>query len=210
MEPVEIQKAQLRTQLRRKRRQLSDELLNTRAELLAEQLLRVIPASSVVAAFWPMPGEPDLRPFLNAHAARSGSILLPVIDPAEERLLHWARWQEQTPMIPHRSLPVLEPEHQAALPLFSAAQQLSDSDLAQASLVILLPALAISHDGVRLGQGGGYYDTTLAALSGSKQAEVQLMAVIHHSELLPAGTVPAEPHDLRVQQVVSEQGLLQL
>ncbi|MFX0538174.1 5-formyltetrahydrofolate cyclo-ligase [Ornithinimicrobium sp. Y1847] len=58
--------------------------------------------------------------------------------------------------------------------------------------LFLVPALAISRAGVRLGQGGGYYDWTLPrarALSGG----APVVACVHDHEVLPE--VPADGHD---------------
>lgn len=65
--------------------------------------------------------------------------------------------------------------------------------------LFFIPALAISADGVRLGQGGGYYDTTLPAareLAGG----AAVVVVLHDHEVVPA--VPADSHDLVVDAVL--------
>jgi 5-formyltetrahydrofolate cyclo-ligase len=61
--------------------------------------------------------------------------------------------------------------------------------------VLLLPALAAGRDGVRLGQGGGFYDRLLSKLAAYPAGPLRV-AVVHDDELLPAGAVPAEPYDL--------------
>lgn len=62
----------------------------------------------------------------------------------------------------------------------------------------LLPCLAVRPDGLRLGQGGGYYDRFLAAFSG-------VSAVLCRSAFVRED-IPAEPHDLRTDWIVSEAG----
>jgi 5-formyltetrahydrofolate cyclo-ligase len=69
----------------------------------------------------------------------------------------------------------------------------AEATLADAD-VVLLPALAVDADGHRLGQGGGHYDRTLAALA----PRALRVALVHDAELLPAGAVPTEAHDLPV------------
>ena len=62
---------------------------------------------------------------------------------------------------------------------------------------MLLPALAADRRGVRLGQGGGFYDRTLPLVD----AAVALVVVLDDGELVDA--LPAEPHDRRVGAATS-------
>lgn len=62
-----------------------------------------------------------------------------------------------------------------------------------------VPGLAVTRDGVRLGQGGGYYDTTLPrvqALAGG----VPVVVVLHDHEVVDA--LPADEHDTVVDAVL--------
>lgn len=65
--------------------------------------------------------------------------------------------------------------------------------------VAFVPALAISRQGVRLGQGGGYYDTTLPRLR-ELSGGAPVVVVLHDHELVDA--VPAEGHDARADAVL--------
>jgi 5-formyltetrahydrofolate cyclo-ligase len=66
--------------------------------------------------------------------------------------------------------------------------------------VVILPALAVARDGVRLGRGGGYYDRALR----HARAGAVLVAVVFDDELVDE--LPAEPHDRRVEAVVTPSG----
>ena len=65
-----------------------------------------------------------------------------------------------------------------------------------AARLVLLPALAADRRGVRLGQGGGFYDRTLP-LVGS---DVVLAVVLGDGELVDV--LPAEAHDRRVAAAI--------
>ena len=67
----------------------------------------------------------------------------------------------------------------------------SDIDL------ILVPGLAFARDGHRLGHGGGYYDRYLAACSA--------FTVGLAREKLLLAAVPAEPHDIPVRCLITEE-----
>ena len=73
------------------------------------------------------------------------------------------------------------------------AESLKEADL------IVIPALAASADGTRLGQGGGWYDRALMHRSPG----VPVVAAIFDDEVLEAGIIPAEPHDVPVDAIVT-------
>lgn len=67
--------------------------------------------------------------------------------------------------------------------------------------VALIPGLAISEAGVRLGQGGGYYDHTLPRLQElTAPRRVPAVVVLHDHEVVPQ--VPADEHDAVVDAVL--------
>jgi 5-formyltetrahydrofolate cyclo-ligase len=66
--------------------------------------------------------------------------------------------------------------------------------------VVVVPALAVARDGVRLGRGGGYYDRALRHV----RPGAALVAAVFDDELLDA--LPAEPHDRLVTAVVTPSG----
>lgn len=68
--------------------------------------------------------------------------------------------------------------------------------------VVLVPALAVTPDGRRLGQGGGYFDRALV----SAERSITTIAVVFDDEILD--DVPCEPHDARVDWVVTERRVL--
>jgi 5-formyltetrahydrofolate cyclo-ligase len=62
--------------------------------------------------------------------------------------------------------------------------------------VVVVPALALGRDGSRLGYGGGYYDAFLAETPAAR------VGVAFAACLVPS--VPSEPHDARLDAVVTE------
>jgi 5-formyltetrahydrofolate cyclo-ligase len=65
--------------------------------------------------------------------------------------------------------------------------------------VIIVPALAVSRTGMRLGRGGGSYDRALA-----RAGRAVKVALLHDGEL--RDDIPAEPHDQRVDAVITPAG----
>lgn len=66
--------------------------------------------------------------------------------------------------------------------------------------VALVPGLGFTADGNRVGQGGGFYDRWLA-----RHPEVRAVGLAFSSQLLEA--VPSEPHDRRMDAVLTESGI---
>lgn len=67
--------------------------------------------------------------------------------------------------------------------------------------VVIIPALAIDSRGVRLGQGGGSFDRSLPQVKGWKVALID-------SVCLSPIDLPEEEHDVRVDAVVTENGIV--
>lgn len=63
----------------------------------------------------------------------------------------------------------------------------------------IVPCLSCSHNGSRLGYGGGYYDRYLERLAALK--------VVLCREKLMREDIPEEEHDLRTDLVISENGI---
>ena len=83
-------------------------------------------------------------------------------------------------------------------PAQPAGEALGSQALAGADL-ILIPALAASQDGTRLGQGGGWYDRTLPHRAPS----TPIVAVVFDDEVLAGGQIPREPHDVPIDAIIT-------
>lgn len=190
------EKARLRAALldRRGQRALDDDAGAERsrdarafAEHLGALVLARCPEGGTVAAFMPTPTEPPLLSAMAAFHAAGRRVVVPVSLPA--RRLAWVEWR---PGVPVRAagFGIDEPE----------GERLGEEEFLRAA-VRLVPALAVDGAGVRMGYGGGYYDTALAA-AGVRDA----VGILYAEELLPPGTVPAQPHDARLLEACTERG----
>lgn len=80
------------------------------------------------------------------------------------------------------------------------APKASCSPLSPAEIQLaIVPCVTCSHEGSRLGHGGGYYDRYLAAL--------KCLAVCLCREALVREDIPLESHDRQVDAVVTEKGV---
>lgn len=67
---------------------------------------------------------------------------------------------------------------------------------------LIVPGLAVDHQGIRLGRGGGFYDRVLA------EVDKPSCVLLFSNEVLP--DIPNEPHDQRVHMVATELGVARL
>jgi 5-formyltetrahydrofolate cyclo-ligase len=154
------------------------------AEALAEVVLRHCPppAGALVAGFWPMGDEIDIRPLMRRLEAAGHTLALPVTPPRGQPLL-FRRWRCGGPLVPGRFGTSVPPEDaEAVIPA-----------------ALLVPLLAFDATGLRLGYGGGYYDRTLAALPGAWALGVAFAGQ-------QVAKVPAGPHDVPLHGIATEAG----
>lgn len=69
--------------------------------------------------------------------------------------------------------------------------------------LILVPGLAFTREGERLGRGGGYYDRLLS----HPQCQAHRLGIALDVQIIDV--IPTEPHDQRVHQIITESGPLQ-
>lgn len=159
------------------------------AEGIARQvrtLASSIGGVTLPALFVPTPLEPDLSLTLGAF----DRALLPIlIDEAGTpyRSPRWALWEAGRALVT-RGRPPAQPDGEVL-----GAESLTEADL------IVIPALAASEDGARLGQGGGWYDRALLHRSPG----VAVVSVVFDDEVLESGVIPTEAHDVPIDAIIT-------
>lgn len=142
-----------------------------------------------ISAFLAFDGEPDLRPALIDLSASGLELALPVMtDNTTKRTLQFRAWHPET-ALSRNAFGIEEPDAERLV-------HLRDIDL------VLIPLVAWDRFGNRLGMGAGYYDHALSALAGSDQPR---RVGIGYS-IQQADKLPAEPWDVLMHQVITENG----
>ena len=119
------------------------------ASRIVANLNRLLPdlAGCVVALYWPIRGEPDLRSWADAAVVRGAICALPVVVEKGAPLM-FRSWRSDLPMVRGVwNIPVPA----------DGIQVVPD--------IVIAPVVGFDPEGYRLGYGGGYYDRTLAAWS---------------------------------------------
>lgn len=158
------------------------------AEGIARQIRALASSVGVTlpALFAPTPLEPDMSLALGLF----DRALLPILlDEAGAPLgaPRWGLWEAGRALVT-LGRPPAQPDGEVL-----GAESLKEADL------IVIPALAASADGTRLGQGGGWYDRALMHRSPG----IPIVAAIFDDEVLEAGIIPAEAHDVPVDAIVT-------
>ena len=137
---------------------------------------------AIVAGYWPVGDEIDVRPLLLALLGRGNRVVLPETPPRGQPLV-FRVWRPGTAMIPER-FGTARPDGPEAIP---------DA--------LLVPLLAFDAGCRRLGYGGGYYDRTIAAMPG-----IRTIGCAYARQEVDA--VPVLPHDAPLDAVATERGVL--
>ena len=187
-----IAKTALRDQVRAARKQRPLGAAADVAASLAEVALGwdEVRRAATVTAYVSVGSEPGTGLLLDALVAAGKRVLLPVVLPDLD--LDWALYEGREHLAPAIRW-LLEP----------TGPRLGREAVAQAD-VVLVPGLAVSSRGERLGQGGGCYDRALTRVTAGTPVAV----LLYDDEVgLP---VPTDSHDVRVGFALTASGVVAL
>jgi len=182
--PSSPDKSALRRRLRAELAGLAPGAVARRSEAVLAALVPEI-ARGTVLAYAPLPREVQLDPVL-VTLATEGRLVLPRVV-GEELSLHRVA---DIAGLRRGSLGIREPG--------ADCPRVEPGDIE----VVLVPGLAFGRDGTRLGRGGGYFDRLLPRLRARRVGACFALQLFD--------TVPTEPHDARVDAVVTEEGCLRV
>ncbi len=141
---------------------------------------------AIVAGFWPMRTEVDVRPALFALREKGARLCLPAI--LDRMTIAFRELVRGAPMVemafgtvgPHAEAAVLDPS------------------------VLLVPLAAFDARGHRIGYGAGYYDRAISKLHGNG-LRPRLIGVAFDCQKVER--VPEEDHDVVLDEILTESGL---
>ena len=147
--------------------------------LMRAALRRCVDAcdACVVAMFSPLPDEPQIWPLVDELSKRK-AVVLPRVEGDVMNFYHYA-----SGMLSRGAFGIMEP-------MLGEAIEPSEIDL------IVVPGVAFTAEGYRMGRGKGYYDKYMSS-DGFRAVK---MGVCYPCQLLDG--LPTEEHDVRVDKVI--------
>ena len=196
-------KAEIRAQITAQRPDV--QTLEPLSTTVLKKFLRseIFQQANAIGAYMPLPDEVDVRPLFNCGSARGvappkntalkGRANSPseppkqFFIPAFDEALGSYRMAKYTPELKKGKFGIPEP----AAPVWA---EKNDLDL------ILVPGVAFDRYGNRLGRGGGFYDRLLPLYSAKR------IGICFEFQI--SDKIPAEPHDCRMDFLVTESKIL--
>ena len=141
--------------------------------------------NAVIAVYMRAGSELDCYPLVEQLWACGVTTLLPCI--GNDRVLSFREWTKQTQLVQNK-FDIAEPNAQS--PMLNPTH-------------IIVPLLAFDQQGYRLGQGGGYYDATIAAIR-AQNTPCKFIGYAYAAQAVLLA-LPREDHDQKLDYVVTEQ-----
>jgi 5-formyltetrahydrofolate cyclo-ligase len=181
-------KVQIRSRMRGLRDAYPASALAERSQKIVERIqsLDVFREAGAIGLFWPMRGEVDLRSLDELARGLGKKLYYPVMDREDAESCSGLALTERSDALVPRGSGFFEPPPEAA----RAGR--GEVDL------IVVPALAVSSNGHRLGYGRGFYDSLLPDFRPPGRA----LVVAFEFQLLVE--LPTEAHDVPCDVIVTD------
>ncbi|MCP2039982.1 5-formyltetrahydrofolate cyclo-ligase [Neisseria sp. HSC-16F19] len=182
-------KTALRRHLRRLRQNLHPRERQRATRRSNRLLYPLIKRGRRIGVYWAVGSELSLADFIRTAHRRGAQVYLPYIERGRQRL--WF-----TPYRPGQAQERAQ-KRNPAIPQFAGTRI-----RAHGLQVLVMPLVGVDGQGRRLGQGGGFYDVTLAHTRG----RLQPRRVGAGFACQQVDALPSEPHDMPLNAFVSEAG----
>lgn len=185
---ISERKKGLRQKMLAMRRALSANETESRSSSLKENILSLPEYKNAknIMAFLAMKGESNLDGFIRQALLDGKEVYIPVCLP--ERQMEAGR--------------LIDMEHFEKGPLglrnLPAGYEVTSPESLD---LVLIPGLAISQEGIRLGMGAGYYDRYLARVPFEKR-----VAALWDFQVIP--DIPSEPFDQKIAKIVTDKSVI--
>ena len=181
----------LRKQYRTQRQQLSDIQQEQAARHLLANCLKLpaIHNATYIACYLSNDGEINPTYLIEWCWQHHKTVLLPIIDPAQEGHLVFMPYHSTSLMVINQ-YGIAEPQYEPA-----EAVDIHSID------IIFTPLVAFDSLGNRLGMGGGYYDRTLASLAAQPNS-THVLGLAHASQ--HSSALPVQKWDFPLQGIITD------
>jgi 5-formyltetrahydrofolate cyclo-ligase len=189
---IRLEKKRLREHYKVQRLQATPQQRMQAADAVAQQLLALPewPSAHYVAGYWATQGELPLHS-VQMRMQAPQIWCLPLVQ--TDKTLKFSPWRAGDPLASNQ-YGIPEPD---VLP----TSTLDASDIS----IILMPLLAYTRSGARLGMGGGYYDRSFA-IRHKQPAPPLLIGIAYSSQ--EAESLHTEAWDIKLDMLVNEKELI--
>lgn len=185
-------KTELRRQLRRARQNIPPKQRQIAERKTQNHLSRFVQRGKRIGLYCPIGSEMRLSRIVQIAKRRGAIVYLPYIEAGKRRL-----WFTR---LPENAVA----ERQSARNRLRIPQYAGKKIRAHQLHTLIVPLVGIDQRGYRLGQGGGFYDTTLAA---AQRSAVSPRTVGVGFACQQCEAVPIEAHDKPLNYFACERGL---
>lgn len=173
-----ITKNQLRKDFLAKRKNTANQELNKKLNNLLCHFLKQNFRNAIIGGYYPISSEANILPTIN-NSLSHNLIGLPII---EKDLLKFYQYTEMTKL---------------RINLFNIAEPINSVEIIPS--IILTPIVAADLKGNRLGYGKGYYDKYFASRASDNMIKI---GICYNDQI--AESIPVEPHDIRLDLIITE------
>ena len=155
--------------------------------------------SDYVFAFIPLKGEIDLSVLIDRAIADKKTVAVPDFEPGVFRLVKEG-WRDDLETLPNKTQ---IPAHSTVLNINGSGANIHGVGPTNGleKGIILVPGLAFTEFGTRLGRGAGYYDQLFELMANSAFADMIPIGICREAQLV--GDLPQQPHDKKVRMVLT-------
>ena len=194
-----LEKKGIRERMRAERRKVAPSVRRSASQEVCARILDRADVKGALAAKQPFavylasPQEIDLAPLIERLWASDCPVLVPAWRNGSYAL---EPYSQKTTLV-SGPMGILEPAPKGSVPNDSGAVPKNSGSVPK---VWIVPGLAFTRTGARLGYGGGWYDRLLAAADPS----AVFIGVAYPFQLVEE--LPSEPHDIRLTDIVVAEG----
>ena len=148
-----------------------------------------------ILGYVPLKSEVDISVFLDKAAAEGKTIAFPALNPGDIATAT-ADWRNHLIKLPNNTYTT---DSSPVLNINGLRSRMAPVGITKG--LILVPGLAFTEFGTRLGRGAGYYDQLLDLMTNSGSLDFISIGICRQSQLLD--NLPQQPHDRKVRMVIT-------
>jgi len=177
---IEEQKAELRKQIKQEKQNISEDIKIREAKdvFAALEKMQEFRLAKTILCYWSLPDELNTHAFVNKWLGKK-KVYLPRVEGKEVKVIEY----KGKDSLHKGSFGISEP----------IGIELTDLSLID---LIIVPGIAFTKNGIRMGRGGGYYDKLLVKMHSAFTVGVGYSFQLKEE-------IPVLPHDIKLNRIIT-------